>query len=90
MKAGKRNWLTGNGSIIALSVRKARSNTMAKYRGKYKKCRDCKHAKEVMMYIVQTKESCPKHVNFSGTLAVDKPTCERCEYFEPKEVEHNA
>jgi len=57
---------------------------MAKYRGKYKKCRDCKHAKEVMMYIVQTKESCPKHVNFSGTLAVDKPTCERCEYFEPK------
>jgi hypothetical protein len=44
---------------------------MAKYRGKYKKCRECKHAGEVMMYIVQTKESCPKRVNFSGTLAVD-------------------
>jgi len=60
---------------------------MAKYGGKYKKCRECKHAEEVMMYIVQTKESCPKHVNFSGTLAVDKPTCERCECFEPKESE---
>lgn len=28
-------------------AKKARPNTMAKYRGKYKKCRECKHVKEV-------------------------------------------
>ena len=39
---------------------------MAKYRGKYKKCRECKHAEEVMMYIVQTKESCLNYVVFKG------------------------
>ena len=60
---------------------------MAKYRGKYKKCRECKHVEEIMNWIVLIKQSCPKHVNFGGTLAVDKPTCERCEYFEPKESE---
>lgn len=60
---------------------------MAKYRGKYKKCRECKHVKEVLMMLVETKESCPNYVVFSGIRAVDKPTCERCEHFEPKESE---
>ena len=54
---------------------------MAKYRGKYKKCRECKHAKEVMMWLVRVKETCPKHIKFSSMLAVDKPTCETCEHF---------
>jgi hypothetical protein len=58
---------------------------MAKYRGKYKKCRECKHSEEIMMWLVKVKESCPKHIKFSSMLAVDKPTCEECEYFE-KEV----
>ena len=60
---------------------------MPKYMGKYKKCRKCKHAEEVMMWLVKVNESCPKHVKFSSCLAVDKPTCERCEHFEPRESE---
>lgn len=30
-----------------------------------------------------------EHINFGGTLAVDKPTCERCEHFEKREDEHD-
>jgi hypothetical protein len=36
--------------IIAIyfgNLKKAKPNTMAKYRGKYKKCRECKHVKEI-------------------------------------------
>ena len=58
---------------------------MAKYRGKYKKCRECKHSEEVLMMLVETKESCPNHIKFSSMLAVDKPTCEGCTYFESKD-----
>lgn len=54
---------------------------MAKYGGKYKKCRECKHSTEVMMWMVEVKETCPKHIKFSSMLAVDKPTCETCEHF---------
>ena len=58
---------------------------MTKYRGKYKKCRECKHSEEVLMMLVETKESCPNHIKFSSMLAVDKPTCEGCTYFESKD-----
>jgi len=59
---------------------------MAKYRGKYKKCRECKHAVDVMMVLVETKESCPKSIKFSSLRAVDKMTCEECEHFEKRRV----
>lgn len=58
---------------------------MAKYRGKYKKCRECKRSEDVMMWLVKVKESCPKGIQFSSMRAVDKPTCEECEYFEKEE-----
>ena len=58
---------------------------MAKYRGKYTKCRECKHSEEVMMWLVKVKESCKKHIKFSSMMAVDKPTCETCEYFEKED-----
>ena len=55
---------------------------MAKYRGKYKKCRECRHVRDVMIWLVRVKKSCPKGVKFSSMRAVDKSTCEECEYFE--------
>ena len=55
---------------------------MTKYRGKYKKCRECKHSEEVLMMLVEVKESCPNHIKFSSMLAVDKQKCEGCTYFE--------
>ena len=55
---------------------------MAKYRGKYVKCRECKHSERVMMWMVKVKETCPKGMQLSCMRAVDKPTCEDCEYFE--------
>lgn len=58
---------------------------MSKYRGKYKRCRECKHSEEVMMWLVRTTENCPKHIKFSSMNAVDKPTCEECEHFERSE-----
>lgn len=55
-----------------------------KYNGKYKKCRECLHVKDVGMVIVWVKDSCPnkKADRFTAGLAVDKITCEKCEYFE--------
>jgi len=57
---------------------------MRKYRGKYGKCRECKHVWNVGMWIVWVRDSCKndKAVMFSSGKAVDKPTCEDCEYFE--------
>lgn len=55
---------------------------MAKYRGKYKKCRSCIHALDVHMVMVEVKGTCLKGVKFSSGLMVDKYTCERCEYYE--------
>lgn len=57
---------------------------MYKYRGKYKKCRACKHAIEPMMALVETKRSCPRHIDFNGFRAVEKQTCEECEHFEQR------
>jgi hypothetical protein len=55
---------------------------MSNYRGKYTKCRECIHVVAAMMMLVEVKKSCPKHTKFRSMLAVDKPTCEECEYFE--------
>ena len=55
-----------------------------KYRGKYKKCRTCKHVIDVHMVIVEVKPECPKHVVFSCGLFVDKKRCETCEHWEAK------
>jgi hypothetical protein len=60
---------------------------MNKYRGKYKKCRECIHAEKVIMRMVEIKESCPKHIKFSGILAVDKSVCETCEDFKQKGID---
>ena len=60
---------------------------MSKYRGKYTKCRTCQHVEEVLMWMVKTKESCPKHIKFSSMMAVDKPTCEKCEHHIPQQIE---
>lgn len=59
---------------------------MRKYRGKYNKCRECKHSEEVLMSLVEVKETCPNHIKLSSMLAVDKPTCERCTYFESNDM----
>ena len=53
-----------------------------KYKGRYKKCRECKHVIEVMMFLVEVKPSCPKGRKLNYSKAVDKPTCEGCEFFE--------
>ena len=37
-----------------------------------------------MMVLVETKESCSKHINFNGLKAVVKQTCEECENFEQR------
>ena len=48
---------------------------MAKYRGKYKKCRECKHSEEVLMMLVEVKESCPNHIKFSSMpdVIIERP-----------------
>ena len=58
---------------------------MAKYRGKYKKCRTCIHSIEPLMVMVLVRESCPNKHKFSGGDMVDKYTCKKCEHFEEKE-----
>ena len=58
---------------------------MAKYLGKYKKCRICTHAIETLMVMVLVKETCPSKHAFHGGDMVDKYTCEKCEHFEEKE-----
>lgn len=58
---------------------------MAKYRGKYKKCRSCVHAVEPLMELVIVLETCPKlFKSSSGTSFSDKHICEECEFY--KEV----
>ena len=53
---------------------------MAKYRGKYNKCRTCTHAKEVMMVLVVVEESCPNKKLFnSGGYYSDKYVCQKCD-----------
>ena len=57
---------------------------MAKYRGKYAKCRKCKHVWNVGMWIVWVRDSCKndKTLMLSSGKAVGKPMCEECKYFE--------
>ena len=57
---------------------------MVKYKGKYAKCRKCKHVRDIGMWIVWVNEGCksPYVMKFSSGLAVDKPTCEECKCFE--------
>ena len=52
---------------------------MAKYRGKYDKCRTCQNAKEVMMFLVVVDNDCPNKREFSSGLFVDKNVCQNCE-----------
>lgn len=61
---------------------------MQKYKGKYRKCRQCKHVRDIGMWIVWVTESCknPRVIRFSSGLAVDKPTCEECQCFEKEKV----
>lgn len=54
---------------------------MGKYKGKYKKCRSCQHAKEVHMVLVEVKETCPNGRKRSSMTCVDKRTCESCQYY---------
>lgn len=51
----------------------------AKYRGKYKKCRTCKNAIEVMMVMVRVDENCPHGVQYTSSVMTDKYTCDKCE-----------
>lgn len=52
-----------------------------KYKGKYKKCRDCKHVKEIWNVIVEINRSCKNDIaNRLGYSTKDN--CERCEQFE--------
>lgn len=57
---------------------------MAKYRGKYSKCRQCRHVRDIGMWIVWIKDSCLNKtaVKLSSGRAVDKQTCEECPHFE--------
>jgi len=62
---------------------------MNKYRGKYKKCRECIHVDEVLMLMVTVKHTCPKKIMFSSGYMVDKYICESCKAFETKEDKHD-
>jgi len=57
---------------------------MYKYRGKYKKSRTCVHAIEVMMVMVQVKDSCPDKTNYSSGPMSDKYHCEKCKHHEER------
>lgn len=57
---------------------------MAKYRGKYKKCRTCTHVIETLMIMVLVKDTCPNKHMFSGGYMTDKYTCEKCEHFKER------
>ena len=59
---------------------------MNKYRGKYSKCRTCKHAIEPMMALVEVSDKCPKRVYFSGGPMVSKQTCETCNHYEDARI----
>lgn len=54
---------------------------MAKYRGVYKKCRNCVNAKTVLMVLVEVTEECPNKKQFLSGLFVDKVICENCTEF---------
>lgn len=62
---------------------------MTKYRGKYKKCRTCKHVEEIGMSVVFVYESCPNKITIPSGLrslyTSDKQRCEECKYWELKE-----
>lgn len=55
---------------------------MTKYRGKYKKCRSCKHAVEVLGKAIMVKNTCPKGTKFASCFIVHRLTCEKCEQYE--------
>lgn len=58
---------------------------MSKYRGKYNKCRTCKHAIEPMMVLVRVKESCPNKWTQKGEHYSDIHRCQECDkYVEEK------
>jgi len=59
---------------------------MTKYRGKYKKCRNCVNAKTVMMCLVEVSEDCPNKRKFLSGTFVDKEICENCKEFVAKEA----
>ncbi len=60
---------------------------MAKYRGKYQKCRTCRQAYKVGMMLVFVQPECPNALLLprSGFFAVGKGTCEDCNYWEKRE-----
>lgn len=56
---------------------------MNKYRGKYDKCRICKHVIEPMMIIVMVKDTCPYKWTLKGEHYSDKHRCQNCDKYEP-------
>lgn len=63
---------------------------MSKYRGKYKKCRQCKHVEEVANGGCWVTDNCPKGFKFShGGNYIQKSACETCENFENKDGDSN-
>jgi predicted RNA-binding Zn-ribbon protein involved in translation (DUF1610 family) len=53
------------------------------YKGKYTKCRTCKHIEEVMNFLVVVKQSCPYKVPNVGNST--KSRCQQCDKWEVKE-----
>lgn len=60
---------------------------MAKYVGKYKKCRSCVNVIKVHMTLVEVKDSCPYRIRFNNMICVDKSMCETCESYQESKNE---